>query len=252
MAKQEFVEHIPINPHQKGSLYRQIRRARVWLPLGIIGVVLLHQLVVVPLGGTQWQFWTQLLFYSILGPAATSLTLSWIAFQVREREMAQNDLKRLYEELQDSHALLASIQNVTEKLAAASDLESVLDVASKGITEVTYAQGTAVLVGESHLGLTRSYRLSDDLVSDAVARNHFLSEGKSPEKLSHYYPSSGLYYSVLSTAIMWGREFEGSIHAYYSAPPSPEQQESFNILASAFSSVIEAARSRTKDLFTLF
>lgn len=101
-----------------GTLHKQIERARLWLPLGIVAVVLLHQLVVVPLGNDSWQFWTQLLFYSILGPIITFLTLAWIAFQVREREIAQKELKCLYEELQASHDLLQTIQTVTEQFAS--------------------------------------------------------------------------------------------------------------------------------------
>ena len=57
-----------------GSLYQQVKLARIWLPLTIVGVVLLLQLAIIPLGDTRYQFWVQLLFYSILGPIATYLT----------------------------------------------------------------------------------------------------------------------------------------------------------------------------------
>ena len=85
------------------SLHQQIKLARFWLPVAIIAVVVVHQVVIVPLGGVLWQFWVQILFYSILGPMATFATLNWIASEVRLRERAQEELTRLYTELQDSH-----------------------------------------------------------------------------------------------------------------------------------------------------
>src|SRR5690606_22165674 len=71
-----------------GGLYEQVRLARLWLPLSIVGVVLVHQLVVVPLLPPTGQFWAQLLFYSILGPLATYVTLHWIAGEARAKERA--------------------------------------------------------------------------------------------------------------------------------------------------------------------
>ncbi len=229
-----------------GTLHKQLERARLWLPLGIVAVVFLHQLVVVPLGDERWQFWTQLLFYSILGPTVTFLTLAWIAFQVREREIAQKELKRLYEELQASHELLRTIQTVTEKFASTTDLEGALAVASQSITEVTNAKGIAILIGEGDLGVTHSFGLSQKTIDDAVKRNLALLKGKenSLEKNAKQ--------TVLSAPIVWGGKLKGSIQAYYEVPPSPEAHKSFSILSSEFSAIAEAIHSRTRDLLTIF
>src|SRR5690554_4221521 len=108
---------------QQVSFYPQLRLARLWLPASIVGVVLVWQLVIVPLGDDNWRFWSTLLFYSILGPAVTYVVLDWIAREVRLREDAQARLSSLYAELRDSHELLSGIQRVTESFAAASDLE---------------------------------------------------------------------------------------------------------------------------------
>ena len=129
------------------SLYQQIRWARLWLPLAIVGVVLAQQLVVVQLGGARWQFWSELLFYSLLGPVVTFVTLNWIAAEVRRRERAQGELRGLYDALSRSHALLGKIQRVTEQFASAADLNAVLGVAGAGLTTVTGAEGTAILLG---------------------------------------------------------------------------------------------------------
>lgn len=231
-----------------GSLYQQIKLARIWFPLAIVGVVLVHQLFIVPLGGLRWQFWSQLLFYSLLGPAATFLTLDWIAAEVRRRERAQAELRGLYDELRRSHALLGAIQRVTEQFASATDLDTVLSVAGEGITAATGARGTAILLGGRGFRVTHTHGLAPEEARDAALRNDLLlRRGGVPKPEGEGRPEA-----VLSAALHWGGKLEGSLHSYFGAPPTPEQRESFGILASEFSAVAEATRSRTRDLLTLF
>lgn len=245
----------------KVSLSQQILMTRIWLPLLILAVVLAYELYIIPLGGAMWNWWAHVLFYGISGPAATYVTLTWIASEVRRRERAQADLERLYGELQASHDLLATIQEVTEQFAAATDLDSVLQAASRGIAEATSAVGVAIIVGEHDLSVTRSYGLPVALEADAIARNDALlaavGRGNPQDRLmnnqlnnQHNGQSEG--YTVLSTLLAWSGKLEGSVHAYYQHEPSAEQRESFAILTSEFSAVTEAARSRTRDLLTLF
>ncbi|MBS3965752.1 MAG: GAF domain-containing sensor histidine kinase [Truepera sp.] len=232
-------------PGRPSSLYQQIKRARLWLPLLIVGMVLVNQLVLVPLGGPAWQFWFQLLFYSLLGPLATYLTLNWIAEEVRRREATQNELSRLFRELQASHALLGSIQKVTEQFASASDLDAVLNAAVRGITEVTGARGVAIFLGGSSLGMTRSLGLDSVLLKNAAERDRALLRGEVPgEEVPEGF--------VLSLPLTWAGRLEGSIHAHFREPPSSEQRESYSILAAEFSAAAEAVQSRTRDLLTLF
>lgn len=234
---------------KQGSLYQQVKLARVWLPLGVIGVVLVYQLLVVPRGGESFQFWAQLLFYSLLGPLVTYITLNWIASEVRERERAQNELRRLYDQLQASHARLSTLQRVTERFAAATDLEGVLSAAGQGIAEVTGAEGTALILSAGGTTITRTHQLSCAMIDDAKARNQALSQGKlEPSSAQHRFA----HYYVLAMPLVWGGKLEGSIHAYFPSAPSAEQGESFSILSSEFSASAEATRSRTRDLLTLF
>ena len=158
----------------KASLSQQILMARIWLPMLILAVVLAYELYIIPLGGEMWNWWAHVLFYGILGPAATFVTLTWIAGEVRRRERAQADLEHLYGELQASHDLLATIQEVTEQFASATDLDSVLQAASRGIAEATGAVGAAIIIGEHDLSVTRSYGLPEALEADAIARNDAL------------------------------------------------------------------------------
>ena len=235
-------------PEAQSNLLPQIKFARFWLPIVIVGVVLVYQLFVVPQGGERWQFWSEILFYSIAGPLATFLTLNWITSEVKGRERAQNELSRLYHELQRSHTLLSTIQTVTERFASATDLDAVLSAASEGIAEVTGAEATAILIASGSLEVTRGYGLSPALSDDAAARNRLSGRG---EALGEHVEAGGKRYWVLSAPLVWGGQLGGSVHAYYRHSPSPEQRESFSILSSEFSAATEATRSRTKDLLTL-
>ena len=227
------------------SLYQQIRLARLWLPVAIVGVVMLQQLIVGPLGEAGWQVWVNVAFYSTLGPAVTFLTLNWIASEVRRREQAQGELRGLYDALSHSHALLGQIQRVTEQFALSTDLNSVLVVAAEGLTEVTGAGGTAILLGERGLKISHVHGLSAGQEQIATARHEKLRQGQLlNEELAEGW--------ALSFSLYWGGKLEGSVHSFFSAPPSPEARESFAILANEFSAAAEASRSRTKDLLTLF
>ncbi|MEX2540824.1 MAG: GAF domain-containing sensor histidine kinase [Trueperaceae bacterium] len=231
------------------SLYQQVKLARFWLPVTIVGVVLVHQLAIVPLGSETWRFWAQLLFYAILGPAVTFVTLSWIAGEVHLREEAQDEMARLYRELQASHELLGAIQGVTERFVAAPDLETALSTASRGITDVSGATGALVMLGASGSELTSDFGLGDLLREHGMKRGRAMLDGRAlPEEVE----VAGERHWVLSSRLVWAGNAAGSVHAYYAYPPSAKERESFGILASEFSAAAEAGSSRTRDLVTLF
>lgn len=231
------------------SLYAQVRLARIWLPVTIVGVVLIHQLAIVPLGGAEWQFWTQLLFYSILGPLATFSVMTWIAEEVRSRERAQNELARLYTELQASHALLAEIQAVTASFAAAQSLEAVGAAVVTGVQRVTGAHGAGVVLGTSQLGLTSSAGLTPELEQHALQLDARLRDRDWEGQAVHATTTGDRY--VLSVPVVWAGETEGSLTAYYDDAPTSRQHETLGIIGQQFSAATEAARARTRDVLTL-
>lgn len=234
---------------RSGSLHEEVRFARLWLPLAILGVVLLYQLGMAQISHPWVRFWAQLLFYGIVGPIVTYVTLNWIANEVKQRERAQQELAHLYDELRASHELLTAIQRVTERFATAADLEAAIGAATDGIRDVTGAAGVAVMVGPNELGLSRSRALNAAQEADALARDRDLREGKSPPEERRV---GGAPWWVLTLPLLWGGGLEGSLQAYYADPPEPRQREAFSILASEFSAAAEASRGRTRDLLMLF
>lgn len=233
------------------SLYAQVLFARVWLPLAIVGVVIVHQLAIVPLGGPAWQFWTQLLFYSVLGPVATFAVLTWIAHEVRSRERAQVELQRLFRELQDAHAVLTALQRVTEQFASAPDLERAVEAASRGVREATGARAAAAVVGASMVSVdtddlddaTRLAFQHSALHRDAELRDRGASEADLTEP-------DGATTTLL--ALRWGGKHEGTLQATFDVAPDDKQRETLRILSADFAAAAEAVQGRTRDLLTLF
>lgn len=231
---------------QHGSFYPQLKLARLWLPALIVAVVLAWQFLVVPLGGQSWRFWSNLLFYSILGPAVTFVVLDWIATEVKLREEAQARLSSLYAELQDSHELLAGIQQVTESFAASTDLEATLAAAGRGITRVAGAVGAFVNLDVLGVQLTDTFHLPPPVARLAVELQDRYSD--SPQQLVRV---DGKEWWVLSNPVVWGGRRSGVLQGWYSQPADARQQEAFSIIASEFSGAAEAAGARMRDLTAL-
>jgi len=243
------------------SLYHQVLFARLWLPLAIVGVVLLHQLLIVPALADPYRFWAQLLFYAILGPAVTFVTLNWIADEARLKERAQEELAALYRELQESHELLGKIQDVTASFAASPDLETTLTAAAAGLVDVTGASSVALIVGSHELGVTRAVNLGPALERDALVRDLQAravgSSGQLEVELTAVAPDDEERAElntpgyVATMPLNWGGKPEGSISAYYRQRPEERVTESFSIIGAQFSAAAEATRFRTRDLLTL-
>lgn len=244
----------PPSPRLREGLFERVKLARLWLPLLIVAGVLLWQLEIVPRGSQSFQFWAPLLFYSVLGPLATYITLNWIAGEVRLHEQSQVELGRLFEELTASHEMLGGIQEVTARFAAAPDLEATVDAAARGVVEVTGAVAVALIVGPPGMGISHGVNLDDELERDALARDRAAQERAGEGR--HATMRAELLHAdqalhVLSRPLAWGDTPEGSLHAYYRLAPDEREVEAFSILAAQFSAAAEAIRLRTRDLLTL-
>ncbi len=233
-----------------GGLYEQVRLARLWLPLAIVGVVLVHQLITVPLLPPGGQFWAQLLFYSILGPLATYVVLNWIAGEVLDKERSEAELAKLYRELQASHELLGRIQAVTARFAAAPNLEATLWAAADGIADVTGATAIGVVVGPEGLGVTHGVGLDGERRSDTLRRDSEARQRARDGNVEVVTAASG-HGTALTAPMVWGGSPEGSVTAYLEGSPDARALESFAIVASQLSAAAEATRLRTRDVMTL-
>lgn len=236
----------------RSSLYAQVRLARLWLPVLIVGVVLVHQLVVLPLGGAGFRFWGQLLFYALLGPIVTYVVLDWIAQALREREHAQQELQRLYRELSESFALLRGLQRVTERFAAAPDLQAAVAAAVQGARDATGARA-AVLV------LRQGITASDHEPGIQEGTPELRALEAHAREVDRGWASAGPAEArwrgegtAVAYPLVWGGRHEGSLHAWFTDDPDAKARETLSILASEFAAAAEAVQARTRDLLTLF
>ncbi len=238
-----------------GTLSQQVRSARLWLPLVIVGVVVVYQVFIVPMGGPAFEFWATILFYGILGPIVTYATLNWIAEEVKLHEQGQADLARVYQELSDSHELLGAIQDVTMRYAAAPDIEAIIATAARGVAKVTGARAVSLVVGPSELGASHGVGLTPELEADALRRDRQLRLAETgqegPTQVSTVGGAANGPLVVLSRPLSWGDRSEGSLHAYYAAEPDARSREAFDILAAQFATAAEATRLRMRDILTL-
>ena len=234
----------------RNRLGRQVRRARLWLPAAIIAIVLLFELGVLPSLGPTLAPWVRVAFYAILGPLATSSTLTWVLQEVQGRERAQGELSNTYLELQESHDLLAIINRITERFAAASDVEDAVRAGASGLIEATQAKASAVVLGASDRELAGELNLDDDMRDIIRSRDARIRGGGTPALRAK--TSSGDDLWILSAPIRLAGTIEGSVHVVFDEEPAPRAFEAFLILSSDFAAVVEASRSRMRDLLTLY
>lgn len=229
------------------SLYHQVRWARLWLPLVIVGVVLVHQLLVLPLGGASFRFWGNLLFYALLGPIITFVVLHWIAQALREREVAQLELQRLYRELSDSFTRLKGLQRATERFATAQDLQAAVSAGVQGALEAGGA-GAAVLLLRQ--GITAVEDIGTGVGAALEAHALALDQSWAAATLApRDWSGMGV---VVAIPLVWGGRHEGSLHAWFAGEADDNAREMLAIVASQFANAAEAVQARTRDLLTLF
>ncbi len=115
--------------HQHSNLYRRITRLRWQAALLALVLVLIHQyiehayLFFLP----RWHhFWTQVLFYGLVGPALAWLALTSLRQQVLETERAEGALRQANEALARANERLEFLIRVNRHLAEAEDEEDLL------------------------------------------------------------------------------------------------------------------------------
>jgi len=233
----------------RARLGRTVERARIVLPILIIAIVFIFELGVISRVPQDIMHLVELGFYSVLGPAATIVTLTWVLREVRGREQAQAELSGTYLELQESHDLLTIINRVAERFASAADVEEAVRAGAHGLLEATGGAASAVVLGVSERDLAGELNLSPEMRDVVRSRDSHIRGGGSVP-LRTIVDDREMW--VLSHPLRLAGAIEGSIHVLFDAEPSPRAYEAFLILAADFAAVLEASRSRMRDLMTLY
>ena len=235
-------ERLPHPPER--SLYWRVRLARIWLAPIVMVVVLAYQGLVVRPQLPETQMLFSLLFYGLAGPVAVYLVMTWISAEVLQREKTEIDLRRLYQELANSHARLAAVQDVTRRVSEASDLDDVLQAAVNGLVEAVGATGGAIILEG---GLVRVTNLPIPAPPEVLDLEPLRTARGSLERPSGWDGAS----ARLSAPLRWGDRFLGAVHAYFGPLPPQSARDLLEIIAGEVAAAIEAAEHRARDWVTL-
>ena len=148
-------------------LHFQLRRIRWIAPLIVLILAALHQTVVHNLVTFIWPRWSgaELLLYSLTGSVVAWLGLSWLATAVYRQSQAETQLRHAYDELEANHQKLLALHDLGQNVAAASDKQSVFELAARAPLQLTGAQSSTVVTFENRddrLKLDMAWGLSEN------------------------------------------------------------------------------------------
>lgn len=206
-------------PVRDWPLSRRVRLLRNVLPPLIVLVVAVVELLIARLPDPRAEVWAHLLFYGLVGPAATFFSVEWIAQGTRARERAERELRATYAQLSASHGQLQAVQELMRDLSGAPDLGAVVEVTARGAVRAT---------GAAHATLT----VPGGLSAAAAGEGGAAGEARFP----------------LRVPIPGG----GALALHFAEPPTPETEALAQAIAAEVATGVEAARQRTLDLMTLY
>lgn len=135
----------PTSKHS--SLYHRVSRLRWQVALLAIALVFLHQwiehayLFFLP----RWtHFWTQVVFYGVVGPVLAWLALNSLREQIAETDQAERDLRRSRDKLASVNRRLQVLVDVERRLVEAEDEEQLTRTILELPLEVVPALGTTL------------------------------------------------------------------------------------------------------------
>lgn len=215
------------------QLSRSVRMARNVMPplilVTVLGFEALMRIWVEPHATIA-----RLVFYGGVGPLATYFTIAWILEGIKVRARMELEQARLYKELD-------TVQVLIKRLAEASDLEEVLDVATRGLVQASGAKsGMLILSGNV-------YRVVEENGSAHSNPENFPRD--IPRTIEHRGAENGI---LLAVPFYSSGALVGGAYLKFDLEMSSEQRTLVEALSGEVGTAIEAAQQRTRDLMTLY
>ncbi len=263
------------NQIRQAPLHRQLRMLRWNVPLIVLALAAGHQIVVATIirpAPTQWDWWLELLVYSVTGSIAAWLGMTIIAAAVAQRAVAEEDVRQAYAELEARHEELLALDNLGELVSRASNEQSLLELAAQAPMQLTDATSSTMVTFDAehdHLkldmawGLSDTYlnalqiRLDDGVISSrcqscSALSAHVDSDCPLFDSLQPLAKAEGIG-SLVCLPINNEEERIGILTAYFpSADGPPENQmRLLNILGGVIASSLDSIRIRARQVDTL-
>jgi signal transduction histidine kinase len=258
------------------ALHHRLIRWRWISPLAVLGLAGLHQLILSGLQGWVLPDAVPVLsvaLYGLSGSLVIWLALGWLAAQMSRQAQTEADLRVAHQSLAENHRQLLAVHDIGREIASASDLQKVLELASRAPTHLAGAKGSTVITFDAErdrLKLDMAWGLSDEYLAmlrrrmeaglpTGRCRNcHLLAARVDSDcilfgGMEELARRDGIA-SLVCLPLTRDSKCEGFINAYFPSPDGPpeEQIRLLNIVATEIASALDRVRLRTNQTATLY
>ena len=265
-----FWQHLRQQP-----LHQQLRLLRWNAPMIVLALAALHQLFVQtairPLNSpVEW--WLEVLIYTVTGSIAAWWGLTYIARNAAKQSETEQELRRAFADLEDSHRKLLALDRMGQYIASAPNEDEVYKVAVQAPTELVGAKAATLVIFEEDqqtLNLAMSWGLSEDY---ARAFHDYLGQGVGAERCrtcstlhAHVDGDCPLFVGVADAAredgvqslmclpIHTEQERIGILTAYFPSADGPKEDQAhlLNILGGVIAFAVDSLRARDRQMEAL-
>jgi signal transduction histidine kinase len=225
-----------------------VRLIRTLLPPAIAVVVVVFQFSTAALLTNSLQAWAQLAFYGLVGPAVTWFTLTWILGQVRERERVAEELRAANSALGASNRRNQALRELASRLAEAPDLNAVASAALEQVRIALPAVAAALVLGPDRVA-ARSLGLDESGLEEALRVAERVRDRRVSERLPTAIAGAE---SHLAIPLVWAEHMVGSLHLFLRGAVGGDDLALAQTFAAEIAGASEAARTRDRDLVTIY
>jgi signal transduction histidine kinase len=263
------------NQIREAPLHQQLRMLRWNAPLVVLALAAGHQLVVATLirpAPSQWDWWLELLVYSVTGSVAAWIGMTIVASAVAQRAEAENDLRAAYAELAASHEDLLALDRLGALVSQTGNEQTLLELAAQAPLQLTDATSSTMVTFDTERerlkldmawGLSDTYlqalqaRIDDGVISDrcqSCSALHAHVDSNCPlfDGLQPLAKAEGIG-SLVCLPIDNEEERIGILTAYFPSVEGPpeNQMRLLNILGGVIASSLDSIRIRSRQVDTL-
>ncbi len=260
---------------RRQPFHQQLRLLRWNAPLLVIAMAALHQIfvegVIRPLH-SPFGWWLEVLVYSVTGSVVVWWGLTYIANNAARQAETEQELRKAFAELEDSHEKLLALDRLGQYIASAPNEDEVYKLAVQAPSQLVEAKSATMVTFDEErqtLNLAMAWGLSDDY---AHAFREYLDTGIAAERCrtcsilhAHVESDCPLFEGVAEKAkedgiqslvclpIHTDQERIGILSAYFPSADGPREEQThlLNILGGVIAFAVDSLRSRERQIKAL-
>lgn len=269
-----------MGPRRRTYTATQIARWLLWgrwvVPLFIVAASAFHEMLLQllqPAVPPRLHPWTPVAVYGFTGSVVVWFGLGYLARLIAARGQAEEELRRAYEQLKQTHQRLLAMHAIGREIAQADDLRQVLEAAARAPVQLVNAKGAAVLTFNEEQnrlelagawGLSEAYldrfkaQLATGIPADrcrqcAVLEARISDDCPLFEGVKDVARAEGIG-SLACLPFGRGERRDGIITAYFPSPVKPPEDDVqlLAIVAAEIASVIESLRLRKQQVTSIY